>query len=100
MASADTSRHMSCGRRCRDSSTDARGHGVGESSDVRRLVVDLGRHLRPQPAAPRMHLHLDPVVEGSLIVTNAMAKYNLRFDHVVLCGANRQADYDWDSVCK
>jgi len=35
---------------------------------------------------------------GSYIVTEAMAKYNLRFDKMVLCGAIVKCDYDWDAA--
>ncbi len=35
---------------------------------------------------------------GSYIVTEAMAKYNLRFDRMVLCGAIVRRDYDWDTA--
>lgn len=35
---------------------------------------------------------------GSYIVTEAMAKYNLRFDKMVLCGAIVKRDYDWDTA--
>lgn len=35
---------------------------------------------------------------GSYIVTEAMAKYNLRFDQMLLCGAIVKRDYDWDTA--
>ena len=35
---------------------------------------------------------------GSYIVTEAIAKYNLRFDRIVLCGAIVKRDYDWDTA--
>lgn len=35
---------------------------------------------------------------GSYIVTEAMAKYSLRFDKMVLCGAIVKRDYDWDTA--
>ena len=35
---------------------------------------------------------------GSYIVTEAMAKYNLHFDQMVLCGAIVKCDYDWETA--
>ena len=36
---------------------------LGQPLDVGHLVVDLCRHARPYPAAPRVHLDLDGILE-------------------------------------
>lgn len=37
---------------------------------------------------------------GTLIVTDAIDQYDLRFDQVILCGAIVKTDYDWDTACR